>query len=258
MGEVPKESQADLSNLVYLGQKISVKLPSGKEVEIREHNGDDEGILSTVSGAMDGTAINQYLSNIITSPKTKPEDIMSWLVGDKYYLLLWSRIHSTGEELVFKHECRVASCKHEERYVENLSIFTNDFDKPQEGENRMQPYDLPKDSLHHELTLTSGKRIRFEYLTGIGEKRSLALPEDALNKNHSLIVRNPELYNNNKWEKIALFKAFSSKEMREMRVEVKRVDPELTMNVEVKCPKCSTTDYLSLLSIPDFFFQEEI
>lgn len=273
-----KKQEADVGNT------LKIMLPSQFSVTIREQNGEDDDILSKVSDCEDTTALHNFISGIIikndqlSSDKyTTSNDIKKWRLKDKYYLALKSRIFSLGPELHFEHACERDGCGKTTPYDEDLSKYDWDLTKPlpkegsEEYDKFMESHDLkymitpyPRDTeTHRILTLSSGKIIRYKYLDGIGEKSTLEVDKSSISKNLELTARSIELKLDGeakvegKWQKLTNFKLFTAREMRQIRIDVKKHDSQFDIRSEVKCSKCGNIVILPLISFTNFFFPED-
>src|SRR6188768_357975 len=103
-------------DLIFTGQPHEITLPSGRLVRIRETNGDDDEILSTLKDARQGDSVFNFLANIILEDNTKPGkpstvvDLLDWPVSDRYYLLFKQRIINQGHLLEFDFICQTPDC----------------------------------------------------------------------------------------------------------------------------------------------------
>jgi hypothetical protein len=245
----------------------SFKTPSGFEVTIREQNGDDDDIISRMKDSLDGTAINNFISSIVVSSSIKPggkltpDDVINLKNRDKYYILLKSRIFSLGSEITYKHKCSNVTCGKETEYEEDLKPYDFDFSKPDEKPSGFKYQILPYkngQSPEAEIKLSSGKKIRYTYLNGIGDKKLLELNKDDISKNTELLVRSIQCEINGKWQQLENFKFLTAREMSEIRKHVADNDTQFEAISEVICPFCKNIDHISLLTEPTFFFPLEI
>jgi hypothetical protein len=245
---------------------LTVFMPSGFTVEIREQNGEDDDILSKYGDAIDGSALHNFLAGIIVNNSLQPgtptqaSDVLQWKVKDKYYLLLKSRMFSLGKDYYFKHTFQDGNTV---EFEEDLSMYDWDLSNPKnplpkEGDKnyfkyRITPYinGLEK---HRIITLSSNKKVRYEYLTGIGEKIMLGINETDLSKNDELRIRNLSLEVNGSFQIIQQFKAFSTRDMAEIRRDMELNDTEFKLQVELKNPKNGVLEIQSLASLGSFFF----
>jgi len=251
-------------NLNPLSNTLTFKTPSGFDVTIREQNGEDDEIISKMKNSTDGSAVNKFLANIITShngTKVTHEGIILWKNKDKYYTLLKSRIFSLGGTITYKHQCVNLECQKESTFEENLNLYDRDFSKPLEESEidfqyQVTPY-VNGEKLEEELTLSSGKKIKYKYLNGESEKQLLAANKDEISKNTELLVRGIQWFHEEKWQLLLNFRSLSSKDMREIRENIKKFDLPFDAVSEVKCPFCQNRDKISLMAQADFFFPLE-
>ncbi len=250
-------------------KSIKFTVPSGFEITIREQTGDDDEIMSKSSSLTDGSAVNKLASAIIIDSSLElkrfsPDDIKLWKNNDKYYTLFKSRLLSHGTTMQYKHECSNKECRKENDYEEDLLQYDRDLSKAPEiiaeGETQFK-YKIASypngAELRHDFTTSSNKKLRYTYLNGESELKQLALNKDAISKNTEFILRNLEWQVQDKWAKVTNFKAFSSTDMREIRNELRKNDYPFEAISEVTCPFCKTTDKISLMASPAFFFPGE-
>lgn len=256
-------ANADLSNILFIGKRKVLNLPDSTKVEIRENNGEDEGILSKLADALAGTSISNYLSSIITNDFTVPDsehkltpaDITAWKVNKKTYTLLAARAFSLGNKFLFSHTCGNPQCQHTDTFEEDLTPHL----EPYSDSNKLGVSLYPlgqKDT--EEFTLSSGKVCRIDILTGIGENVALAIDRNNYNRNHGLLIRNLQLKHGTEWEKVFQFGMFSSPEMVQLRNKVAELDPIWDPATHITCPKCNNVSVVPLLEEPAFFYPTEI
>lgn len=252
------------------GRTKKVILPSQFNITLREQNGDDDDIISRIGNSNDGTAVHKFLASIILDSSLQPGvklnhiDISKWKSNDKYWALVESRIHSLGNIVKFKHTCSNDKCNCETPWEENLEDFRQPFNKTalKSDEEGYSPYLIKpypnKLETGKEFTLSSNKKIKYQYKTGESESKLLAMKEDDISKNTELIIRNLEIFNGGQWIGVSSFNIFTSKDMSEIRKEVEENDPKFEGISKLTCPKCGNVDHISLLVQADFLFPREI
>ena len=263
--------EANVEKLQQLyGDIQELVTPSGFSVIIREQNGDDDDILSRGSGISDGTSANRFVQSIVVSTdmtesgKLSLEDVEKMKLCDKYFIIIASRIFSIGQ--VVKFEFSWKDIKSPVPYTEDLGLFIWDYSKkefPYDVEDadyfpyRIKPHKYGKErSL--EYTTESGKRIKFDFMNGTGEKYLMKLPEAEVSKNQELMARNLQLFLEGKWVRVTSFKPFNSMDMMEIRNFVFENDPVLELYSEIENP--ITGDKLNhpIIATTDFFFPRQI
>src|SRR5882757_6071304 len=154
------------SSMFFTGDEHEITLPSGKMVTIRESNGEDDGILSKIKSAQDGSNIYNYLANIIlkdhdTQDKPLAADLMEWLSNDKYYLLFKQRIINLGPTFTFLHTCENKDCKKKSEYEEDLSILDGDLSQKnyKSTGDQVAPYPSGKNK---QIEFVSSRKNRFQ------------------------------------------------------------------------------------------------
>lgn len=259
-------------SLLYRGDTLEFMQPSGRIIRIREHNGDDEALMSKTSSEVNsGKNILQYLAAVCewdSELKRRPtvEDIMSWGIKDKYYTLFVSRVHSVGPEMKFKRFCPNPGCKVDgknptentwtvdlEEFKQNLSTYSHN-DLKGKSSRIVTPYakGLTKTI---EFTLSSGRAVRYNILDSIGETALLDIPENERTRNSNLTVRNLEIHFNGKWVKVFKFNVFKSQDLREIEANVDENDEPFVPLEILTCPKCNYQDPVVLTMLNDFFYQ---
>ena len=250
-----------------LGKTSKFKTPSGFEITIREQTGEDDEVISKMKNNNDGSAINKFVASIIVECSLYPgkkltaNEILKWKVRDKYYTLFKSRMFSLGEELIYKHKCSNINCNKESDYEEDLKPYDRDFSLPEQESKtdfKYQVIPYKNGELTAEFRLSSGKEIKYKYLSGLSEKKLLDFNKEEISKNTELVVREIELLIGDKWQLIENFKVFSAREMSEIRKHIKENDLPFEAISECQCPFCSTIDQISLMAQPDFFFPAAI
>lgn len=248
--------------VIFKGKEESITLPTGNILLIRELNGEDEEIISSESLSENGDNIYQFLAGIIIKDKDlgrkpTPEDIKKYPINDKYYLLFKQRIINHGYDMQFSSICSTPSCNEQKNdYDQNLKEFDGDLSDPKyipENHKHIQKYPLGK-TREVEFTLNSGKKLKYSILDGNLEYAALELKDQT--KNAPLKIRNLMIDNHGSWIKITNFKAFSVKEMGEIRGHVTKSDSQFDPIVNYSCPKCKRNYFKSLFALPTFFYPE--
>jgi hypothetical protein len=260
-------------------------LPTGKQVIIREQNGDDDSVISNISslsGSNSLNPLNLFLHGIIVfDPDSENKSGQPFLteikdlpIRDKYVALIGSRIFSLGSEMEFEH---IWSKDMKIPYTQDLNEFIWDYSTPfpiDESHRdfhpeRIAPYPLLpnedylyytfSDNTVHSLmppisNIEAGKSVRFKLLDGHGEQILMDIGESRLNINSRLQARGMQLYSHGDWVTLNTFKMFRSLEMSKLRQVIELYDKEYLGLVEVDHPTTGETNYIRLMSIPNFFF----
>ena len=237
---------------------LEFELLSGATCVIRETNGEDEEVLSKMANAKDNTSMAKYLANIIQSINgVKPtyQALQNWKTRDITYAMLRSRIFSLGEVFEFKHKCNNESCEARKsgtptQYEEDLNQFLVGGSSP----NAAIPY-TQGDAAEYSIELSSGKVLKAKYKTFANDLKVLAIPESEININSELQLRELHLKDENgNFQRVTFFKAFTSREMSELRKLVLEADPNWTIISEFACPVCKNKTAVNLMTEPSFFF----
>lgn len=258
--------KADISNMLYQGSKLKITLPSSKVLEIRENTGEDEGTLSSIKGAMDGSSITNYIKSItdVMGDGITLEEIADMHVNDRHATLFHARLHSIGNMFTFEHTCQNEECKKTFPWEEDLSEYVNgpnEDRKPHEVEyitaNMVPKYPMGLEKTHT-FVLKSGRNLKFDLMTGNLLKQAADKNLTDTNINTKLLSRNLGLMHNSQFELSTHFRMYSSKDMSEIRKVVKEVDPEWNPVSKLNCPHCGFENHVEILSNPNFFFPTEI
>lgn len=254
---------------------ITLTAPSGYNYTIREENGADEEILSNQSLINGGMNINNFMSAIIVSSSIKsgpftPKEVMDLPSLDRYYILLASRMFSLGDEVEFTYNWpNLDGSVRPVNYVQDLKelIFKDYSQPPTQEEIDSKPDALPyytdREILqtiqfkNYEVTLSSGKKIRFDFLNGNSEHFVMKLPSDKQTRNSDLLARRLQLEVNGKWDLVQEFSLFSRKEIAELRQIVTRLDPTWWGMVEVENPSTHEKTKFPIFTAPRFFYLTE-
>lgn len=250
------------------GNTCKVILPSGKVVTLREQNGGDDETVSLMSNAVSGTNVSKFLAGLVLEDSeignNKPSygDIEKWKLSDKYYAILKSRIHSIGDMVNFDFKCPQVGCKSKlTPYTEDLTLLDSDLSQPPPEKDynpyKIKPYPYRSDT-HREFTLSSGKKVRYEYKTSKSEQKLLEMDQNSISKVTEFTVRNLEIFTGDKWVLVTAFSGFSAKDMKELRKDVSINDPQFEAISEVTCAQCGTVHKIPLIAQRDFFFPGEI
>lgn len=262
--------KVDAKTLVY-GNTETFTLPSGFSVTIREQNGNDDDVLTNRVTSEDMSNFDIFIAGIVietdlpfnVNKRLTVEGARKLLLRDKYFILLKSRINSIGKEISFEYQW--GDSREPDNYTEDLTQFVWDYSKPfpQPGDedyysDRIKPYAKGAyDSI--EITTPSGKELRFNILSGIGEKYLLQLSPEAQTKNQELQARQLEIKGEKGWEKVTNFAVFTTSEMRYLRKIVSELDESVVLGSEVRNPRNPEMfDRFPIMSLRGFFFPEEI
>jgi hypothetical protein len=112
-----------------------------------------------------------------------------------------------------------------------------------------------------EFTLKSGKVVRYNFLNTHGEKYALNIEKDRLAyASIQLLQRGLEWFNGQEFIVVSDFSIFSSRDMNEIRSDIKASDIDFYPLIQVLDLADSTklVDELPLLMMDSFFYPEEI
>lgn len=246
--------------------------PSGYSYTIREENGEDEEILSNQADMNGGMNIAKFLTAIIVetdftaSGKVTLDDVLNIPTLDRNCILFKSRIFSLGPNVAFYYDWTQGRGE-PTMYEQDLNeLIYSDYSKEvSEEEILAKPGALPfypereiarqinfKD---YEFTLTSGKKIKFDFMNSRAEQEFLN--SDKQTRNTQLLCRNLCLEVNGKWEKVQRFHLFSVRDMAEMHQVTQQVDPIWNALAEVTNPSTGEKTKYPIIMAPRFFFLTE-
>ena len=252
------------------GELKELRTPSGFNITIREQNGDDDDILSKGSGINDGTSANRFVQSIVVntditeSGKLSLSDVEQMKLCDKYFIIIASRIFSIGQ--VVKFEFTWDDIPTPISYEEDLGLYIWDYSektfpsKPEDQDYfmyRIKPHKYGRDK-SLEYILTSGKRVKFDFMNGVGEKYLMKLPEAEVSKNQELIARNLQQFIGDKWVKVTNFKSFTTIDMMEIRNFVFENDPVLELYSVLEHPTTGEKVNHPIIATSDFFYPRQI
>lgn len=238
---------------IFTGDITRVTLPSGKVVLIRETNGADDELLSTLEDITSGDNFNLFITSIVMEDEDlgrKPllEEVIDWKEQDRWFLIVKQRIINKGDKLDINYTCPIKSCGKKSNHTEELLPALD----------LVKGYPNGKES-QVKAVLSSGKTIKFDILTGRHVKKELDLPQGRANKNTAILLRNLILVDPTSQKEIPIlhFGIFKSSEMSEIRKLIKQYDPEYNPLAEIECPHCKHQEMASIFGIPDFFWPGE-
>lgn len=253
------------------GDVLTVTTPSGHIVTIREQNGEDDDILSNAKGVLDGSSTNRFIAGLIvdtditSSGLFSVEDARNLRLADKWFIMLSSRIFSLGQFLKFNYKWVDGL---EVEYEEDLGLYIWDYSAveampfPELGETNYFPQRIPPSKTgkqkSREITLNSGKVIKYSFMDGHAEKWLMSLSEEQQSVNTELLARKLELRMESGWVKVENFKSFSPRDMMEIRKDVQEYDPAISLITELVHPINNTKVDYPLIASTDFFFPRGI
>lgn len=261
-----------LQNLV-MGNTLEVLCPSGRLFLIREQNGNDDDLLQNPTTQKDLSNFDYFLESIIvheilpdgTKKNITLADVKKFLLRDRSYLLITSRVHSIGNTVKFKFDWTGNSNSEGEfEYEEDMTIFLWDYtkpfpakDSPEYLESYIEPYPEKADD-YFIFQINSGKKFRFKLLNRESELYLLGLKSESVTKNEELKSRKLQFESDGKWVDVENFSMFSKKEMIEIHSSVLEIDQPLRVFSELTHPKTGEKFYYPVLADTNFFFPVEI
>lgn len=272
MQQTDSRTPQEIARELTYGKTLTFRLPSGYDVTIREQNGNDDDILTNSVTAQDMTNFNIFLASLIietnlpfaVNNKLTAATAAQLLVRDKYYIIIRSRIHSIGEEVKISFDWGKEDGG-KMQYVENLNRYIWDYTKPfpEEGDpdydkERIEPYLIEEPYSTQELTLESGRQLKFNLYNGVSEKIMLKLPAEQHTRNSELKARGLMENVSGTWMKVENFSTFKPREMMELKKLVNLADPPFRVMTDLENPTTKEVMEFSILASHDFFYPEEI
>lgn len=252
----------------YLNRIFSFVAPSGHSYSIREQNGEDDDILSNPLTSQNLMNLSMFMSSIIVDqnfyPGKKtitPEEVLDLPCNDRYSILINSRIHSIGNILEFTHDWGSNLGKVNYEVDLNDFVFNKPLSEVTDEELEKKPEAIPfypdyKKTIQFSI---GEKEFEFDLITGRGEQYQIELPLEKRTANQKIKARNLRLKVNNTFEKVSNFRMFSVKEMAVIRKTIAEYDPLFSGNTKIVHPSNpELVDYVNVLGIPGFFWQEGI
>lgn len=246
--------------------------PSGYSYTIREENGEDEEILSNQADVNGGLNIAKFLTAIIVatdfteSGNVTLDEVLDIPSLDRSLILFRSRIFSLGKNVPFYYDWTQGRGEPTLYEQDITELIYDDYSNEVSLEEKQQkPGALPfypdreiaraikfKD---YEFELTSGKRIKFDFMNSRLEQKFIE--SDKQTRNTSLLCRNLCLLVNGTWEKVQRFHLFSVKDMAEIHECVQAVDPYWNGLADITNPITGEKTKYPIVMAPRFFFLTE-
>ena len=237
-------------------RELSFIAPDGINYTIREQNGNDDDVLSTLGDAQQNKSIDKFLAGIIIGPKRLSwEEIHTSMgVATKYYIVLKSRMFTHGNILLFKHTFQTGE---QVEFEEDLSLYDRDLSKDEEvketpGITPVRKYPNGA-SILRQLTI-GNKKLLYKLQTSKAEAYMMNIPKENVSKNDELRARELTLIQDGREIKIENFRDFSASEMREIWKDIRANDVDFALVTKLQTADKKTTEYVSLLTITEFFF----
>ena len=214
-------------------------LPSGHEIELREMTGVEEELLTNQRLIRSGDAVNQVRRNCIIrigeNENVNANDVLDMLSGDRLFVLVKLRQISLGDDVELDLTCQSPACRAKNHVIINI----NDLEVRNYGEDR-----------EFEVTLPSGKKVRFVYLDGHKEKRLASMNEPSISAAMMIRILEIDGAAPNK-------KALAEMSMRDrsaLRAEMLKVDAGIDTELDLECESCGSHIRTRLEAEPGFLF----
>jgi hypothetical protein len=242
-------------------QKIKMTLPTGREFTFSEANAEQEGILTKEGNKAENEHFPKYLSAISGLPL---DEIMKWPLNDKYYAIIASRVLNHGPELKFDFEFKE---KQPITFIEDLTAYLEPdlvtqlgyAITEQTGTKVPKPYSFGKDSIR-EITLSSGKKIKYQFINSYGEKLIAKKSKENLDSNDIFKARFLEWDPQQKgdWIVVQNFREFSVRDTRELRADIIKYDTSWDLYLDIQEPGTNHKEEIPLVLVPGFLTPSEV
>lgn len=259
---------------------LTFTAPSGHTYTIREQNGQDEEILTNVADVKNIMNITKFIQAIIIGTSRKPdaksmtiEEILNLPILDRYCIIFQARIFSIGNMMDIEYKWKKDDGTSEKlEFEQDLEEFLLPYDKimaeeisPSELETILNEkpdaipmYPMQGQEKGIEITLNSGKNIKFDLLDGHGERFAVKLTDDKATRNAEFLARNLHLEVDGKWDRVQNFSLFTRKEMMEMRNKIHALDPSFSGTTTLTHPVTGESVKYPILASSAFFFPEDV
>lgn len=223
--------------------------PSGVlhvEVHLREMTGREEDLLASAKVSAQKkvnallVACTERIGNI--SDKGQIQNIIPLLTqGDRVFMLVALRRTTLGDELPLEEEC--PSCNVKSNYIADLGTLER---KPMADPMRRV----------FDMTLPSGKTVRYRVGNGLDEERVLKVPDEE--KPSMIFLSRTELLNG-KPPTMLDIKNLGWKDRQALRAAFEDIEGGLDSKLELACPACGHEFDRDLdLGAQGFFFPDRV
>ena len=259
---------------------LTFTAPSGQTYTIREQNGQDEEILTNVADVKNIMNLTKFIQALIVGTSRKPngrgltvEEVLALPILDRYCIIFNARIFSLGNIMEFTYNWTMSDGSVDKlEFEQDLNEFLLPYDRilakdiTEEELNdicdskphAIPMYPMPGQEKGIELTLESGKRIKFDLLDGNGERYAVKLTDEKTTRNAEFLARNLYLEVDGRWDRVQNFSLFTRKEMAEMRKHVRAIDPVFQSLTDLTHPTTGETIQYPLIGNSAFFFPEDM
>lgn len=258
---------------------LTFTAPSGHTYTIREQNGQDEEILTNVADVRNIMNLTKFIQALIVETSRKNgrgltvEEVLALPVLDRYCIIFNARIFSLGNVMEFTYNWQHADGSVDKLELEqDLNEFLLPYDRIMAKEisedelvaicdekpNAIPMYPISGQEKGIEITLESGKKVKFDLLDGNGERYAVKLTDDKTTRNAELLARNLMLEVDGKWDRVQNFSLFTRKDMAEMRKHVRAIDPVFQSLTDITHPHTGETIKYPLIGNSAFFFPEDM
>ena len=246
-GEQIKTPHAPLGSFVLPSGVFTDQGELLRDITVKEMSGNEEEIMASTK-VSPTEKVNSLLSNCLI--KIGPvEDraeirqlVKNMLASDRVFLLIAIRRVTLGDSYTFADKCPEEECEQESLYTVDLSTL-----EPVNEENaakRSRETVLP----------SSGKTVRWHYLSGRDEERQVKHKEDKMSvgiwARVDAIDGTPP--------KIGDIKNLSQRDRQHLRDLFEEVEPGLDTSTDMECPVCGVEFTKQLDLSPSFFYPSRV
>lgn len=201
-------------------QTETVELPSGKVVTIQEMTTKEQSLLTNKKKLRSGVALDELLRNCLDG---SDEDIETWLIGDRYYLMIAIRKLTFGDDFEFSVKCPYCDFKSSQSILlSELKTQKPKIDPDGEGETI-----LPQ----------TGKKVKFRLLKGKDERTLMKMGKNDDNFVAGLLrLHTTEVEGES--DLMDFFSALNAVDSKHLQEEIEKVDCGVDTLIECECPEC--------------------
>ena len=219
-------------------------------VEINYMTAKDEDILTNRSLLRKGLAIDKLIQNLITDESI---DARSLYIGDRNAIMIYARAAAYGEEYKTKIQC--PACSKTSKFSFNLTsheIYSPDTDVEEITNNHDGSFTvvLPASNVHARIRPMTGVH-ELEIMKSESDNGSETLITDQIR--YSVVDFNG--YNDDKTLTFVI-NNMVAKDSRYLRKWIDHISPDITMKTQFDCPKCHSSQEVTVPFGTEFFWPE--
>jgi len=249
-------------------------LPSGREITMKESNGEEDAALSRVGDVQQNLHFPRFLSLVVVADsfignRTPDFDYISteWRPNDILAAILYWRIWTYGKEMNFKHTFSSDLNKLEISFLQDLTEYLVDYKKYHSltekedkikflasvPSNAIPPYDIPQIS-EIELQIRENLRVKYTLSNWLAGKELVGRKAvEDINDNDMLLMHNISASLDDKpYMPMNTFGILKSPEKKSILKSIRANDKNMDLTVEVTHPNTKAKEELPLIQMEDF------